>query len=199
MINYQRINMSKNNLWNWINNPHILVKENDARFLYFDWKDIEEIEDEMCINVRDIIEKDAINRNTIAFMNNMFQMIENWISNYELWIWENKHKFNEKVRNFINKSDEELLELWISIENIIKVRVMINVKNLFNDIYSTLIEWKTNKIIEYLLQDKVVYEELWFSFIDIDILSYLKNLKDWNYDKIIIYFKDREKLLSIKK
>ena len=125
MINYQRINMSKNNLWNWINNPHILVKENDARFLYFDWKDIEEIEDEMCINVRDIIEKDAINRNTIAFINNMFQMINNWINNYELWIWDSKHKFNKKVRNFINKSDEELLELWISIENIIKVRVMI--------------------------------------------------------------------------
>ena len=120
--------MSQVNLWNWIKNPDILSKEEDARFLYFDWKEIAEIEDELCIDVKDIIEKDSIYRDIIHFMDNMFKMIDNWINNYELWIWESKHKFNKKVRNFINKSDEELIKLWISTDDIRKVRVQTNIK-----------------------------------------------------------------------
>jgi len=150
--------------------------------------------------VQDLIEKQAIERDSNHFMENILQMIDNWNINEELWIWNSENKYNKKVMNLISKSDKELKDLWISIENIIKFRIKIDVKSLFQDIYSTLIEWRKNEIIEYLLQKKDInYLSLWFNLNNKNILSYLKNLNDGNYEKISIPLNDREKLRKINK
>jgi len=74
--------------------------------------------------IRDIVELKAIETNKEHFLNNMFQMIQNWLENDEYWIWE--EKFNRKVKNFISKSDNELLEMGLTKNEIKQIRDLAN-------------------------------------------------------------------------
>ncbi len=148
----------------------------DVFYLQLIWLSSEEIKKETNINVLDIIEKDAIDRDIVHFTNNMFQMIENWNINEELWIWEGK--YNKKVRNFINKTDWELLILWINIENIIKIRLKTGKRKFLSSLLELMeinpYEIENNLIVNYLLSiSDYEKSKLWFTMHDFDVFKWV--------------------------
>ncbi len=147
----------------------------DIQYLQIIWFSADEINKKIGINVLDIIENEAMLRNQEHFIENMFQMIENWNINQELWIWENK--YNKKVNNFISKSDWELLKLWIDIKNIIKIRIKTDKRNFLSNLLELIeinpYEIINNFIINYLINmsdyNKI---KLWLNMSDLDILNW---------------------------
>ena len=76
----------------------------------------EEIQKETWLKVKDIIAKKYIDLNKHAFLDNLYQMIENWKFSWE---------FNIKVKNIIEKSDSELFDMWLDIYDVVQIRSLL--------------------------------------------------------------------------
>ena len=150
-------------------------KNPDIAYLQIIWLSSDEIKKATNINVLDIIEEDAIIRNQEHFIWNMLQMIDNWNVNEKLWIWE--WKYNKKVRNFISKSDWELLKLWITPENIIQIRIKTWKRNYISNLLELIeinpYEIENNLIINYLLSiPDYIQIDFWLEMTDLNLLEW---------------------------
>ena len=91
----------------------LLSKKPNLDELLILWFSHKEIEKETWLKVMDILAEKYIKINKYAFLNNLYQMIENWKFSWE---------FNKKVQNIIEKNDTELTKMWLDIYDIVQIR-----------------------------------------------------------------------------
>ena len=123
--------------------------------------------------------------NKKGYLLNLFTMIDNWYF---------ESKFNKKVINIVKKTNEELLNMWFTLEDINEIRLQTSeevlIKNWFTmkdlcifdiskdrgkfvvKIMNLLENWKESEVKDYICKiSNYVKLELWLKMSDLDLIE----------------------------